>query len=37
MSRGIVRPDTARAIINGTPLVRVTVYATRMNVEILEP
>lgn len=37
MSRGIVRPDTARAIINGTPLVRVTVYATRMNVEVIEP
>ncbi len=37
MSRGIVRPDTARAIISGTPLVRVTVYATRMNVEIIEP
>ncbi|MEQ8658734.1 MAG: hypothetical protein RIC24_15645 [Hyphomicrobiales bacterium] len=37
MSRGVVRPDTARAIINGTPLVRVTVYATRMDVEILEP
>jgi len=37
MSRGVVRPDTARAIINGTPLVRVTVYATRMDVEIIEP
>ncbi|MEO0381961.1 MAG: hypothetical protein AAF234_00290 [Pseudomonadota bacterium] len=37
MSRGVVRPDTARAIINGTPLLRVTVYATRMDVEILEP
>ncbi len=37
MSRGVVRPDTARAIINGTPLVRVTVYATRVDVEIIEP
>lgn len=37
MSRGIVRPDTARAIVNGTPLVRVTVYSTRMYVEIVEP
>jgi hypothetical protein len=37
MSRGVVRPDTSRAIINGTPLVRVTVYPTRMDVEILEP
>ncbi|WP_375568359.1 hypothetical protein ABWH92_11190 [Ahrensia marina] len=37
MSRGVVQPDTARAIINGTPLVRVTVYATRMDVEIIEP
>jgi hypothetical protein len=37
MSRGVVRPDTARAIINGTPLVRVTVYATRMDVEVIEP
>jgi hypothetical protein len=37
LSRGIVRPDTAREIINGTPLVRVTVFATRAYVEILEP
>ena len=37
MSRGVMRPDTRRAIINGTPLVRVVVYATRMDVEILEP
>lgn len=37
MSRGVVRPDTARAIVNGTPLVRVTVYATRMDVEVIEP
>lgn len=37
LSRGIVRPDTRRAIINGTPLVRVTVYSTRASVEVVEP
>ncbi len=37
LSRGIIRPDTRRAIINGTPLVRVIVYATRANVELIEP
>lgn len=37
LSRGIVRPDTARTIINGTPLVRVRVFATRAYVEIIEP
>lgn len=37
LSRGLVRPDTAREIINGTPLVRVRVFATRAYVEIIEP
>ena len=36
MSRGIVRPDVRRAIVNGTPLVRVTVYSTRLYAEIVE-
>ncbi len=37
LSRGIVRPDTARQIINGTPLVHVTFFATCAYVEVLEP
>lgn len=37
VSRGLVRADTHRAIINGNPLVRVTVYQRRADVEILEP
>lgn len=37
ISRGLARPDTRRAIINGNPLVRVTVFERRADVEILEP
>lgn len=38
VARGLVRVDTRRAIINGNPLVRVTVYERRRaDVEILEP
>lgn len=37
ISRGLTRADTRRAIINGNPLVRVTVYQRRADVEILEP
>lgn len=37
ISRGLVRVDTRRTIINGNPLVRVTVYERRADVEILEP
>lgn len=37
VSRGLVRVDTRRAIINGNPLVRVTVYQRRADVEVLEP
>ena len=37
LSRGLVRPATARAIIHGTPLVQVRVFATRAYVEIVEP
>lgn len=36
-SRGLARPDTRREIINGNPLVRVTVYERRADVEVLEP
>ncbi|MBV6657935.1 MAG: hypothetical protein KI785_09225 [Devosiaceae bacterium] len=36
VARGLIRPDVRRAIINGTPLVRVTVYPTRVGVELLE-
>lgn len=37
VSRGLARADTRRAIINGNPLVRVTVYERRADVDILEP
>ncbi|MEM6383985.1 MAG: hypothetical protein AAF739_15035 [Pseudomonadota bacterium] len=37
VSRGLIRPDVRRAIVNGTPLVRVTVYPTRVDVVVLEP
>lgn len=37
VSRGLARTDTRRAIINGNPLVRVTVFERRADVEILEP
>jgi hypothetical protein len=36
LSRGIARPQTLRAIVNATPLVRVTVYATRADVELIQ-
>lgn len=36
LSRGIARPPTLRAIVNDTPLVRVTVYPTRADVEIIQ-
>lgn len=37
VSRGLVRPDVRRAIINGNPLVRVTAHPTRVYVELIEP
>ncbi|MGD1885590.1 MAG: hypothetical protein ACFB01_00360 [Cohaesibacteraceae bacterium] len=37
MSRGLVRSDTRTAIINGSPLVRVRAYPTRVDVELVEP
>ncbi len=37
LSRGTARPDVRRAIVSGSPLVRVTVYATRADVEVIEP
>jgi hypothetical protein len=37
VSRGLTRADTRRAIISGNPLVRVTVYQRRADVEIVEP
>ena len=36
VSRGNITPDVRRAIISGTPLVRVTVHGRRVDVEILE-
>lgn len=37
VSRGLVRVDTQRAIINGNPLVQVTVFERRADVVVLEP
>jgi hypothetical protein len=37
VSRGIVRPAVRAAIIHANPLVQVTVYATRVDVELVEP
>ena len=37
VARGLVRPEVRRAIISATPLVRVSVYPTRVDVELLAP